>query len=140
MSRHSKDKQANSADPGRPSEEDDQLGLLGEFIKNQRRLAQLSQRELAKLTNLSDPYVSQIERGLHAPSVKVLRSLAAALDISAETMLVYAGLLDPREAADTRADTEAAIRNDALLDDEQKTALLGVYRSFIAAAGEPDPA
>ncbi len=93
---------------------------------------------MAKLTNLSDPYVSQIERGLHAPSVKVLRSLAAALDISAETMLVYAGLLDPKETKDTRADTETAIRNDALLDDDQKAALLDVYRSFIAAAGEPD--
>ena len=115
-----------------------QLGLLGEFTKNQRRLAQLSQRELAKLTNLSDPYVSQIERGLHAPSIKVLRALAAALDISAETMLAYAGLLDPPAPKGATVDTEVAIRNDERLDDAQKHALLGVYRSFIAAAGEPE--
>ncbi len=121
-----------------PSDRDAQLGHLGEFIKNQRRLAQLSQRELAKLTNLSDPYVSQIERGLHAPSVRVLRSLATALNISAESMLGYAGWLDP-ESRSGDGDTEAAIRNDPRLTDDQKTALLGVYRSFIANAGEPAP-
>lgn len=119
-----------------PSDRDAQLGHLGEFIKNQRRLAQLSQRELAKLTNLSDPYVSQIERGLHAPSVRVLRSLATALNISAESMLAYAGWLDP-DTRNNDGDTEAAIRHDRLLTDDQKTALLGVYRSFIVSAGEP---
>ena len=67
---------------------------LGAFIKSQRRLKALSQRELAKLTDLSDPYVSQIERGLHQPSIKVLKSLAKALNVQVETMLSYAGLLD----------------------------------------------
>lgn len=115
-------------------EPDEQLGQLGEFIRTQRRLAQLSQRELARLTDLSDPYVSQIERGLHAPSVRVLRALAGALNISAETMLSYAGLLDPVEKPDTQLDTETAIRRDNHLSDEQKDALLDVYRSFIAPA------
>ncbi len=110
----------------------EQLSQLGEFIRTQRRLAQLSQRELAKLTNLSDPYVSQIERGLHAPSVRVLRALAGALDISAENMMSYAGLIDPSPRPDTQQSTESAIRADSHLTDEQKDALLGVYRSFIA--------
>jgi transcriptional regulator with XRE-family HTH domain len=109
----------------------EQLGQLGEFIRTQRRLAQLSQRELAKLTNLSDPYVSQIERGLHAPSVRVLRALAGALNISAETMLSYAGLLDPSETSAAQRDTESAIRHDSRLSNEQKNALIGVYRSFL---------
>ncbi len=116
-----------------------QLSQLGEFIRTQRRLAQLSQRELAKLTNLSDPYVSQIERGLHAPSVRVLRALAGALDISAESMMAYAGLIDPDPRPDTQQSTESAIRADAHLTAEQKDALLGVYRSFIADGTAPDP-
>lgn len=119
---------------------------LGEFIRAQRRLARLSQRELARLTDLSDPYVSQIERGLHAPSIRVLRSLAAALDISAETMLTYAGLLDPPDSSETtqgrgsRRETEAAIRNDAQLSAAQKEALLAVYRSLLTTDTEPGPA
>ena len=116
------------------TDQQEQLSQLGEFIRTQRRLAQLSQRELAKLTNLSDPYVSQIERGLHAPSVRVLRALAGALDISAESMASYAGLLDPIDQPDSRRATESAIRADALLTDDQKDALLGVYRSFVAEA------
>lgn len=117
-----------------------QRSQLGEFIRTQRRLAQLSQRELAKLTNLSDPYVSQIERGLHAPSVRVLRALAGALDISAESMMAYAGLIDPDPRPNTQQTTESAIRADAHLTAEQKDALLGVYRSFIADAAGPAPA
>ncbi len=117
----------------------EQLSQLGEFIRTQRRLAQLSQRELAKLTNLSDPYVSQIERGLHAPSVRVLRALAGALDISAENMMSYAGLIDPGPRPDTQQTTESAIRADAHLSDDQKDALLGVYRSFIADGTAPTP-
>lgn len=118
------------------SDQQAQLSQLGEFIRTQRRLAQLSQRELAKLTNLSDPYVSQIERGLHAPSVRVLRSLATALDISAESMLSYAGLLDPIDATPEQLITESAIRRDSRLSDDQKDALLRVYRSFVTVDDE----
>ncbi|MEZ5230617.1 MAG: helix-turn-helix transcriptional regulator [Acidimicrobiales bacterium] len=116
-----------------------QRSQLGEFIRTQRRLAQLSQRELAKLTNLSDPYVSQIERGLHAPSVRVLRAIAGALDISAENMMAYAGLIDPDPRPDTQQTTESAIRADAHLTDDQKDALLAVYRSLIADGTPPAP-
>jgi len=91
---------------------------------------ELSQRELAKLTNLSDPYVSQIERGLHEPSVRVLRALAEALNVRAETLLAYAGLLEREESSTV----EEAVHADPHLDDSQKAALLGVYRSFRAAA------
>ena len=112
----------------------DKLGQLGSFIRTQRKLAQLSQRELAKLTDLSDPYVSQIERGLHQPSIRVLRALAGALNVRAETMLTHAGLIDsPSQSEPAVPDTEAAIRADPKLGEEQKQALLGVYRSFLAA-------
>ena len=115
-----------------------QLEQLGEFIRDQRKLARLSLRDLADRTNVSNPYLSQIERGLHEPSVRVLRSIARALNISAETLLSQAGLLedDPGEASD---DTERApsaddaIRADPRLTPPQKEALLSVYRSYLAA-------
>ena len=115
-----------------------QLEALGNLIRSQRKLAQLSLRELAERTNVSNPYLSQIERGLHEPSVRVLRSIARALNVSAETLLSQAGLLDDEEqTGDTTASpspsTEAAIRADAELTDAQKEALLGVYRSYVAA-------
>ncbi|MFT7601474.1 MAG: transcriptional regulator with XRE-family HTH domain [Acidimicrobiales bacterium] len=109
------------------------LGQLGTFIRSQRKLAQLSQRELARLTDLSDPYVSQIERGLHQPSIRVLKALASALNVRAETMLTHAGLFDaPAEKQSAAVDTETAIRTDQRLTEEQKHALLGVYRSFLS--------
>ena len=111
------------------------LGALGNFIRSQRRLAQLSLRDLAERTQVSNPYLSQIERGLHEPSVRVLKAIAMALDLSAETLLFQAGLLD--EAAgpeDGPADTTpGAIRADPRLTDEQKQALLAVYHSYLAA-------
>jgi transcriptional regulator with XRE-family HTH domain len=108
---------------------------LGEFIRSQRRLANLSLRELADRTHVSNPYLSQIERGLHEPSVRVLKAIADALNVSAETLLAQAGLLDDTDEVDDAegASTEAAIRGDADLTDEQKTALLAVYRSYVAA-------
>lgn len=114
------------------SDEDAELGRLGAFIRSQRKLKELSQRELARLTDLSDPYVSQLERGLHQPSVRVLKSLANALNIQVETMLAAAGVLEQRMGKNKgeRTDTEAAIRTDTDLSDSQKEALLGVYRSF----------
>lgn len=114
-----------------------QLEALGEFIRSQRKLAQLSLRDLAERTQVSNPYLSQIERGLHEPSVRVLRSIAKALNVSAETLLAQAGLLEEENgegvATNGGGDTEAAIRADALLTDGQKEALLAVYRSYVAA-------
>jgi transcriptional regulator with XRE-family HTH domain len=116
---------------------DAQMKALGSFIRSQRQLANLSLRQLAELTSLSNPYLSQIERGLHQPSVRVLRLLADALNVSAETLLAEAGLLEHgAEAArgDTggdRGSVESVIRADARLDDEQKAALLAVYRSML---------
>ena len=115
-----------------------QLEALGNLIRSQRKLAQLSLRELAERTNVSNPYLSQIERGLHEPSVRVLRSIARALNVSAETLLAQAGLLDDEEqsahaTSSSPSSTEAAIRADADLTDSQKEALLGVYRSYVAA-------
>jgi transcriptional regulator with XRE-family HTH domain len=114
-----------------------QMKALGAFIRSQRKLANLSLRQLAELTSLSNPYISQIERGLHQPSVRVLRALAEALNVSAETLLAEAGLLDQGDGA-ARADAdggpgsvEAVIRADTRLDDEQKAALLAVYRSML---------
>ncbi len=121
---------------------DTQLAAFGAFLRAQRRLANLSLREMARRTNLSNAYLSQIERGLHTPSVRVLRLVAQALDLSAETLLAQAGFWgpDPDPAAPTRvaaSDAELAIRNDARLTEPQKEALLSVYRSYIAANRSP---
>jgi transcriptional regulator with XRE-family HTH domain len=107
---------------------------LGAFIRSQRRLAQLSQRELAKLTKLSDPYVSQLERGLHEPSVRVLRALGKALSIPPETLMGYVGLKNGDSAAEI--DTAAAIRQDSKLSDAQKSAMLEIYKGFTEEAGK----
>lgn len=117
---------------------------LGSFIKGQRHLANLSLREMSRLTDVSNAYLSQIERGLHQPSVRVLRSVAEALNVSAETLLAQAGLIEDNEEAPAAADappgptrTVAAILADPSLTVEQREALLSVYRSFSADA---DPA
>ena len=113
-----------------------QLEAFGTFLRSQRRLANLSLREMAERTKVSNAYLSQIERGMHAPSVRVLRSIARALDLSAETMLAQAGLLEDEpvteEGTDEPSRTEVAIRGDRLLTDDQKEALLSVYRSYVA--------
>jgi transcriptional regulator with XRE-family HTH domain len=114
------------------NDRDDQLHALGTFIRAQRQLANLSLRQMAELAQVSNPYLSQLERGLHEPSVRVLQSVARALDLSAETLLAHAGI-DERNAPATPPDTEAAIRNDDRLSDDQKQALLSVYRSYVQA-------
>jgi transcriptional regulator with XRE-family HTH domain len=107
---------------------------LGEFIRSQRQLAKLSLRDVAQRARVSNPYLSQVERGLHEPSVRVLAAIAAALDISTETLLTRAGLFDDDEEADaTSTTTSAAIRADEALTTEQKEALLAVYRSYVDA-------
>jgi transcriptional regulator with XRE-family HTH domain len=110
-----------------------QMQALGEFIRTQRSLARLSLRELAGLTDLSNAYLSQVERGLHEPSVRVLKAIAEALDLSSETLLAHAGLLRDGEARAGTASverTEATIRSDPTLSEDQKEALLAVYRSY----------
>lgn len=111
-----------------------QRTLLGEFIRTQRRLANLSLRDLAERAAVSNPYLSQIERGLHEPSVRVLKAIASALDLSAETLLAQAGLLEQRDdsaGATEPGGTAAAIRADPLLTDDQRQALVAVYRSYL---------
>lgn len=117
-----------------------QMEALGAFIRNQRKLAGLSLRQLAELTSVSNPYLSQIERGLHQPSVRVLKLLSGALNVSAETLLAQAGLLDsavgePGPAGDEPILTavESAISGDERLGEEQKAALLAVYYSMLRA-------
>ena len=118
-----------------------QRKLLGEFIRTQRRLANLSLRDLAERAAVSNPYLSQIERGLHEPSVRVLKAIAGALDLSAETLLAQAGLLERTGDAPSpeRGVTEAAIAADPDLTEEQKHALLAVYRSYVDATRRASP-
>jgi transcriptional regulator with XRE-family HTH domain len=119
-----------------------QREALGAFIRAQRKMANLSLRQLAELTSLSNPYLSQIERGLHQPSVRVLKAISDALNVSAETLLAQAGLIDamaddgqdgdPADPNQPKAPrTEDAIRADKRLSDEQKAALVAVYRSML---------
>jgi transcriptional regulator with XRE-family HTH domain len=118
-----------------------QMEALGAFIRRQRKLANLSLRQLAERTTLSNPYLSQIERGLHQPSVRVLKLLSGALNVSAETLLAQAGLLDAAAGGSPAPETErrgpaassveAAISGDERLADEQKAALLAVYHSMV---------
>lgn len=117
-----------SANPWQPH-----LDALGEFIRAQRRHANLSLRELAAMTQLSNAYLSQLERGQHEPSVRVLRAISAALDVSVESLLAQAGLFaDDEPKPPGHGATEAAIREDPRLSDEQKDALLAVYRTLVA--------
>jgi transcriptional regulator with XRE-family HTH domain len=110
-----------------------QLERLGRVIREQRKLAELSLRELAARTNVSNPYLSQLERGLHEPSVRVLKAIATALNMSAEALMVQAGLLDDPAQVEGSMSVIDAVRGDPELTDEQKTALLAVYRSYIEA-------
>jgi transcriptional regulator with XRE-family HTH domain len=106
--------------------------MLGSFIRAQRQMANLSLRQLSALTEVSNPYLSQVERGLHEPSVRVLKSIAEALNVSAETLFEQAGLIKETEDADAEA-TERAIRADERLTEAQRRALLAVYRSYVEA-------
>lgn len=100
---------------------------LGAFIRDQRRNARLSLRSLSDRAGISNPYLSQIERGLRKPSAEILQQIARALRISAETLYVQAGILEPR--AD-HPGLEPEILRDSTLNDRQKQALIEVYRSF----------
>ena len=118
-----------------------QREALGAFIRERRKQANLSLRQLAELTSLSNPYLSQIERGLHQPSVRVLRAISDALNLSAESLLAQAGLIDAIAGGNSVAtagdepvvpDTERAIRADKRLSEDQKSALIVVYRSMLS--------
>ncbi|HTX60232.1 MAG TPA: helix-turn-helix transcriptional regulator [Verrucomicrobiae bacterium] len=107
---------------------------LGEFIRGQRELANLSMRQLAEIAKISNPYLSQVERGLYKPSADVLKSIANALQISAETMYAQAGLLDDtRGEGESHHGVEHAIKLDPRLSVDQKEALIRIYRSFTGA-------
>jgi transcriptional regulator with XRE-family HTH domain len=117
----------------------EQQEALGAFIRAQRKTANLSLRQLAELTSLSNPYLSQVERGLHEPSVRVLKAISDALHLSIEALLAQAGLVDAAAGEGAKADKagqqeriEDVIRGDERLTDEQRAALIAVYRSMAA--------
>jgi transcriptional regulator with XRE-family HTH domain len=114
---------------------------FGAYIRTQRQMAQLTLRQLADLASISNPYLSQIERGLHQPSVAVIRSIADALNLSADVLLAQVAGLDP-DAVAPPMDTEAAIKADPRLTAGQKSALLSVYRTMVMSpasdAGQRD--
>ncbi|HVN51570.1 MAG TPA: helix-turn-helix transcriptional regulator [Acidimicrobiales bacterium] len=118
------DASPSGAAASRPSRE------LGEFIREQRRLGHLSLRKLSELSGISNPYLSQIERGLRRPSAEILQHIARALSLSVETLYVRAGILEPSTTERSLTDH---IRHDPWLDDEQKRALIHIYESFRAA-------
>jgi len=100
---------------------------LGDYIREQRNSANVSLRQLAKLAGVSNPYLSQIERGLRKPSAEILQQIAKALRISAEALYVQAGILDERYGD---SDVQAAVLGDAMLTERQKQVLLEIYESF----------
>jgi transcriptional regulator with XRE-family HTH domain len=116
------------------ADDDPQQGRqLGEYIRLQRQMADLSLRGMAELTKVSNAYLSQIERGLHQPSLRVLQAIAEALNIPAETFLAQAGVVPAPadQPTGSRSGTEGAIRSDPDLTPEEREALLRIYRSFV---------
>jgi transcriptional regulator with XRE-family HTH domain len=101
---------------------------LGEFIRRQRQLHELSTRQLARMAGLSNPYLSQIERGLREPSGRVLDALARSLELSAETLYEQAGLGKERE--EDEPEVVRAVREDPNLTGRQRQALIEIYRAF----------
>jgi transcriptional regulator with XRE-family HTH domain len=119
--------EADQVDEAEPAAE---LLDVGEFIRSQRERAEMSIRKLAELANVSNPYLSQIERGLRNPSADILQQVANALRISVETLYVRAGILPDRDRS--IGTVPEAIDNDPDLAPEQKVALLNVYESFVS--------
>lgn len=104
---------------------------LGGYLREQRKAAQLSLRQLSELAGISNPYLSQIERGLKKPSAEILQQIARGLQVSAESLYVKAGILDAHPGAGDQPDVLAAIAADPRLNDRQRQALVDVYRSFV---------
>jgi transcriptional regulator with XRE-family HTH domain len=118
------------------------VGSVGEYLAEQRRHAQLSLRQLSDLAGVSNPYLSQIERGLRKPSADVLQQLAKALRISAETLYIRAGILDPDDESDSARRTPGvvdAVLLDPALNERQKRVLLDVYASFVRENTPDEP-
>jgi transcriptional regulator with XRE-family HTH domain len=116
------------------AEQDDSvLVAFGEFVKAQRRLAQVSQRNLARMSGVSDSYLSQIERGNYRPSPQVVKALAQAFGLKPEQLYTMLGFMDD-ERDDSRPTVEQAIQLDRKLEPAQKDALIRVYRSFLEKA------
>jgi transcriptional regulator with XRE-family HTH domain len=111
-------------------DDDDQLKAFGEFVRAQRRLAQVSQRNLARMSGVSDSYLSQLERGHYRPSPQVLKALAAAFGLEPKQLYTMLGFMDEEEGGSTPS-VEQAIQLDSNLDASQKEALIKIYRSFI---------
>ena len=112
---------------------------LGEFIREQRRVGHLSLRKLSEMAGISNPYLSQIERGLRKPSAEILQQIARALEISSETLYIRAGILEAHEGS---SDLIGEIRRDPWITEEQKKTLVQIYESFrgaTAAASFRDP-
>jgi transcriptional regulator with XRE-family HTH domain len=109
---------------------EDRLADVGDFIRNQRQVASMSMRRLAETANVSNPYLSQIERGLRRPSAEILQQIARALKISVETLYVRAGILADDSTGDIGV--REAIGSDPHLSAEQKQALINVYESFVS--------
>ncbi|RFU23270.1 helix-turn-helix domain-containing protein [Geodermatophilus marinus] len=112
---------------------------VGQFIREQRSAARVSLRELARAAGVSNPYLSQVERGLRKPSAEILSAIAKGLEISAETLYEQAGILDRRAGT---PDTVAAIRSDPALSERHRAVLLELYETYVRehAAGRPVPA
>ncbi|MGN6415484.1 helix-turn-helix domain-containing protein [Flexivirga sp.] len=104
---------------------------LGSYLKEQRQQAQLSLRQVADRAGISNPYLSQIERGLKRPSAEILQAIAKGLAISAEQLYVHAGILDALPEGDAPVDTRQVIKNDPRLTDKQRKALIDVYDSYV---------
>ena len=115
----------------------DRWADLGDFIRQQRETARLSLRRLSEIAGISNPYLSQIERGLRKPSAEILQQIAKALRISAETLYVRAGIL---EADRDALDVVSAIASDPDLDDAQRQALIRIYLSFRSEHAAAQPA
>jgi transcriptional regulator with XRE-family HTH domain len=112
------------------------VASLGEYLREQRSTAQMSLRQLAEQAGVSNPYLSQVERGLRKPSAEVLNKIASALQISSEHLYVRAGLLD--EDSTALPDVVVAIQVDPLLTSRQRQTLLDVYQAFVAMNMTPD--
>ena len=111
------------------------VGSLGDYLREQRTASRLSLRQLAEQVGVSNPYLSQIERGLRRPSAEVLQQIAKALRISAEQLYIRAGIVSPDDGVG--GSVELAVLNDAGLSERQKQTLLDVYASFIATNDVP---
>jgi transcriptional regulator with XRE-family HTH domain len=116
-----------------PDQDDSVLVAFGEFVKAQRRLAQVSQRNLARMSGVSDSYLSQIERGNYRPSPQVVKALAQAFGLKPEQLYTMLGFMDD-EQENSQPTVEQAIQLDPKLEPAQKDALIRVYRSFLEKA------